>query len=196
MISTIIGIEPGLTAPENITGRGELLLNTVPLDTLPHLAARLLPGRVVWVVSEAVEEAAGQISGLRRLLPEARFDVYIPPLFKNICAAMRAGATGCYALEGPEENGLFIDQKCADAMRGYLLSRQKPAEPPVKLSDTERQLLTMLATGKSITESAGIMYLTADTVRNYYVSLRRKTETRDRAELLLWAIKYGVVEVE
>ncbi|MCL2433112.1 MAG: LuxR C-terminal-related transcriptional regulator [Clostridia bacterium] len=198
MISTIIGVEEGLTAPENITGPDELLLNTVPLSKLPHLAARLLPGRVVWVVKEAVEEAAGQISSLLRLLPQSRFDVVLPPLYKSICAAIRAGATACYTPEGPFDGkkGLFIDQNCAEAMRGHLLARQKPKEPPVKLTDNEKQLLNMLATGKSITESAGILYLTADTVRNYYVVLRRKTNTRDRAELLLWAIKHGVVEIE
>ncbi|MCL2433202.1 MAG: LuxR C-terminal-related transcriptional regulator [Clostridia bacterium] len=197
-ISTIIGVEQELSLPDDITGRDELLLNTVPLDDLPHLAARLMPGRVVWVVKEAVEEAAGQISGLLRLLPGARFDVYIPPEYKKIQTVIRAGATGCYALDDApgSENGLFIDQKCAEALRGYLLAHQKPTQPPVKLSETERHLLNMLATGKSITETAGILFLTADTVRNYYVSLRRKTATRDRAELLIWAVKHGVVELE
>ncbi|MCS7264923.1 MAG: response regulator transcription factor [Armatimonadetes bacterium] len=61
-----------------------------------------------------------------------------------------------------------------------------------ELTTRERDILRLLAQGKSNREIAQTLYLTEKTVRNYVSNILRKLEVNSRTEAALLAAKHGV----
>lgn len=61
-----------------------------------------------------------------------------------------------------------------------------------ELTPRERDILRLLAQGKSNREIAQTLYLTEKTVRNYVSNILRKLEVNSRTEAALLAEKHGV----
>ena len=67
--------------------------------------------------------------------------------------------------------------------------------PPIEsLSAREQQVLQLLTHGLSNAEMGDQLYLSPRTVEKYVSSLLRKTDTSNRAQLVRFAIKHGLVE--
>jgi DNA-binding NarL/FixJ family response regulator len=67
--------------------------------------------------------------------------------------------------------------------------------PPIEsLSNREQQVLQLLTHGLSNAEMGNQLYLSPRTVEKYVSSLLRKTDTSNRAQLVRFAIKHGLVE--
>jgi len=63
--------------------------------------------------------------------------------------------------------------------------------PVVQLSGRERQVLSLLAQGKTNKEIAAALFIAEVTARDYVSGIYRKTETGNRAEAAAWAIRHG-----
>lgn len=119
--------------------------------------------------------------------------------------ALRAGAIG-YVLK--ESKGAEILHAVRDAAQGqrYLspalsdriissyLQHDPAAEDPYDLlTDRERDVLHLAALGLTATEIAERLTLGVRTVESYRTSLMRKLEFRHQTDLVLYAIKRGII---
>ncbi|MFI5255367.1 MAG: response regulator transcription factor, partial [Candidatus Limnocylindrales bacterium] len=74
-----------------------------------------------------------------------------------------------------------------------------PSETPEdaydSLSEREREILLLAATGHTNREIARDLHLSEQTVHNYRAAVMEKLGFHDRVELLKYAIRRGVIEV-
>ena len=64
----------------------------------------------------------------------------------------------------------------------------------MSISTREREVLELLTHGLSNAEIGSKLYLSPRTVEKYVSSLLRKTSSNNRAELVRFAIKHGIVD--
>ena len=68
--------------------------------------------------------------------------------------------------------------------------------PLEKLSPREREILQLVAEGKTSQEIAGRLSISPKTVDTYRSRLMRKIEVEDMAGLVKFAIQHGVISLE
>ncbi len=68
-------------------------------------------------------------------------------------------------------------------------------EPPVTLSDRELEVLLLICKGLSNQEIADQLFISKRTVDHHRASLLTKTDTRNAASLVIYAIKHKMIEV-
>jgi NarL family two-component system response regulator LiaR len=121
--------------------------------------------------------------------------------------AVRNGASG-YLLKGTPRAQLvaavkgtaagesFIDPKVAGRLLDHIAIRGAPTADSTlmdSLTERERDVLALLARGKSNTEIAKELYLSPGTVRNYISSILTKLDVTDRTQAALLALRHGLV---
>ena len=68
-------------------------------------------------------------------------------------------------------------------------------EHSAPLTRREEELLRVLATGVSLTEAAGLLYISVKTVKNHLSSIYQKLACHDRAQAVLLAARMGIVQI-
>jgi DNA-binding NarL/FixJ family response regulator len=121
--------------------------------------------------------------------------------------AIRNGAVGYLLKDTPQEelvkaiidtaHGLsHIDPHVAGKILERVTQQSTPATPDRKLisqlSDREREILRLLATGLSNTEIAQTLFLSEGTVKNYVSALFAKLGVTDRTQAAILAIRTGL----
>ncbi len=123
----------------------------------------------------------------------------------SVFQAMRAGARG-YLLKGAGEQeieravrdvvggeaifGPAVAQRVLDYLTGTAPRQQQEAFP--ELSDRERDVLTLLAEGRSNPDIARQLYLSPKTVRNHVSNIFTKLQVADRAQAIIKARDAGL----
>jgi DNA-binding NarL/FixJ family response regulator len=69
------------------------------------------------------------------------------------------------------------------------------ADPVVALSDRELEVLLLICKGLSNQEIAEKLFISKRTVDHHRASLLTKTNTRNAASLVIYAIKHKMIEV-
>ncbi|MCO5175860.1 MAG: response regulator transcription factor [Thermomicrobiales bacterium] len=149
-------------------------------------------------------EATRQITAT---VPHTR--VLVVTMFEDdnsVFAAIRAGARG-YLLKGAGRDemlrairavaggeAIFSSAIAERLLQHFSTSRaSKPATATFpELTDRERQILTLLAEGKTNTEIANALFLTNKTVRNYVSNVIAKMQVADRTQAILRARDAGI----
>jgi len=123
--------------------------------------------------------------------------------------AIRNGASGYLLKDAPQEelvkaiidtaNGLsHIDPHVAGKLFDRITQQPVSVMPDGKLisqlSDREREVLRLLATGLSNTEIAQTLFLSEGTVKNYVSALFSKLGVADRTQAAILAIRAGFVD--
>ena len=79
----------------------------------------------------------------------------------------------------------------------------RPSPPPetsgpsrTLLSKREEEVLRLLATGVSIPEAAGRLYISVKTVKNHLSSIYQKLDAHDRAQAVLKAVRMGLINLD
>jgi DNA-binding CsgD family transcriptional regulator len=86
----------------------------------------------------------------------------------------------------------------AAAEYALLLVTEEPCEPTAapglpRLSARERELVTLVAQGRTDAQIAGQLYISIRTVRSHLDRIRDKTGSRRRADLTRLALQSGLV---
>ncbi len=117
---------------------------------------------------------------------------------------LRAGASGYLTKESaPDElisairkvsmGGKYVTPSLAEKLASDLVADgKKPLHET--LSDREYQVLCMIASGKTVTEIAGELFLSEKTISTYRSRILEKMKMKTNAELIHYAIKHGLVE--
>jgi two-component system, NarL family, response regulator LiaR len=121
--------------------------------------------------------------------------------------AIRAGAVGYLLKDTPRANliraieGTYAGQNYLDpAVAGKIIAQ---AANPGSRADTtlakdlslrEREILRLLARGKSNSDIASLLFLTEGTVRNYVSSIFSKLNVSDRTQAAVIALRHGLAD--
>jgi DNA-binding NarL/FixJ family response regulator len=103
------------------------------------------------------------------------------------------------ALEALEHNKTFFTARVADlVLSGYLNKTQRPAKNNLSLpslTSREREILQLLAEGKSTKEVACHLNLSVKTAETHRSNIMRKLGLHSVSELVLYAVRNNVVQV-
>lgn len=123
----------------------------------------------------------------------------------SLFAAMRAGARA-YVVKGADEsemlrvvrvvaNGeVLFGPLIAERLMGFFSRTQSMAEARTfpDLTDREREILSLIAQGRSNTAIANQLFLSPNTVRNHISSIFDKLQVTDRAQAIMRAREAGM----
>jgi DNA-binding NarL/FixJ family response regulator len=124
-----------------------------------------------------------------------------------IRAALTGGARGYLALESAADGDLIQAVRAVAAGEMYLSSElavskapalpaSRPTPPAARLTERERQVLTLVARGRSNREIAGMLGLSANTVAVHRANLMKTLAVRKTAALVLYAVRHGLVTAD
>jgi len=141
---------------------------------------------------------------IRRISPSAKtLLVTIHNEEPYVLSALRAGVTG-YVLK--TQAGAELVQAVNEVLYGkiYLspgisrsvleIYKDRAELPPDPLSPRERQILQLVAEGKSTKEAASIMGVSEKTAESHRTHLMSKLDIHQTAGLVRYAIKHGLVQ--
>lgn len=81
-------------------------------------------------------------------------------------------------------------------LEDYLrIENSKPESEPELLSPREREILQLIAEGKTSREIAEILYLSVKTVQSHRSSLMQKLDLHDRGDLIKYAIQKRIIQI-
>lgn len=123
---------------------------------------------------------------------------------EGVRAALAAGARGYLALEGAADGDLLQAVRSLAAGEMYLspelaVSSAPAAKPPSaspRLTERERQVLTLVARGRSNREIAEMLGLSANTIAVHRANLMKTLAVRKTAALVLYAVRHGLVTAD
>jgi DNA-binding NarL/FixJ family response regulator len=126
---------------------------------------------------------------------------------EHIYRAFQAGAQGYVLKEsaGPEvvaavravhAGRRYLSQKIAETVLDDYVRDRKSSGPLDSLSTRERQILQLVAEGKTTAETAQVLFLSPKTVETYRSRVMHKLGVRDFAGLVRFAVQHGLTPLE
>jgi len=82
----------------------------------------------------------------------------------------------------------------AEQMERHRAWREEVSERLESLTDREREVLELLAKGRSPRQVAEALFISVNTVRTHIGNLLEKLEASSRAEAIVWAWRHGLIE--
>jgi DNA-binding NarL/FixJ family response regulator len=183
-------------------GDGRIALRMIP---------ELLPEVVIMDISMPGLDGIGATLQIQRTCPEVRVIILsVHSTSEHIFQALRAGARGYLVKESAGDE--VVDAVYALRAGRYYFS-QAIADKVVanfadnsqgrswislleRLSSREREVLCLLAAGKSNQEIAETLYISIKTVETYRSRMMQKLELRDFASLVKFAIRHGLATLD
>ncbi len=149
------------------------------------------------------------IEATRRIVHDSpQMGVIVVTMFEDddsVFAAMRAGARG-YVLKGADQDEILkviravasgeahFGPKIARRLMSFFSTPRpaSPAEAFPELTAREREILGLIAAGKSNPEIAKLLYLSPKTVRNHISNIFTKLQVADRVQAIIRAREAGL----
>ncbi len=119
--------------------------------------------------------------------------------------AIRAGAAGFLTKETAPERlveavrraaggGRYVSDAVADKLATFVSSAGAGRAPHELLSNREFEIMRLIASGKTVSEIGKELALSVKTVSTHRARLLKKMGLRTNAELMRYAVRYGLVE--
>jgi len=168
------------------------------------LAERHRPDVVLLDLSMPVMNGIAAVRELARVSPATKVIILTMHTEEHyILEALRAGVKGCVSkTQAPEHllqairevcrGGVYLSPSVSGVVvQGYLAKSETPYDP---LTDRERQVLQLIAEGKTTKEVAVILGVSVKTAESHRSSLMSKIDVHSTAEVVRYAIRRGLVE--
>ena len=120
---------------------------------------------------------------------------------RTVVPALRAGAAGYVyknvdpealagAIRSVHAGHVLLEPEVADA----LLADEESSEPAERgqLTDREREVLALIADGRSNREIARTLVLSEKTIKTHVSNILMKLDLADRTQAALWAVRHGL----
>lgn len=124
-----------------------------------------------------------------------------------VLPALKAGAAGYVLKRAPDDSlvqairtvyqgGTYLDPRVSAVVVEDLRHHTAgtPTNPFDRLTEREREVLTLLAQGKTYQEVAETLFISVKTVDFHRANLMRKLGLKNRTELTRFAIQHGLVD--
>jgi two-component system, NarL family, response regulator NreC len=171
-----------------------------------QLARRLRPEVVLMDIGMPLLRGFDATERIKRYCPETKvliFSIYEDDDMVARCLA--AGASGyvlkdtpplqlIYAIQAVRKGEKYMSPKVLKSFVTQHVNRATAVTPYDLLSDREREVLVMLAEGKSLKEVAEHLTLSVKTVDAHKCSIMRKLEIHSRSDLIRYAIRTHLIE--
>lgn len=168
------------------------------------LAGQLHPDVILLDISMPNLNGIGAVRELARVSPLSKVIVLTMHTEEHyILEALRAGVKGCVSkTQAPEHllqairevcrGGVYLSPSVSGVVvQGYLSKSETPFDP---LTDRERQVMQLIAEGKTTKEVAVILGVSVKTAESHRSSLMGKLDIHSTAEVVRYAIRRGLVE--
>jgi two-component system, NarL family, response regulator NreC len=168
------------------------------------IAARLRPDVLVIDLAMPALGGIGAVREIARASPRTKsilLTMYTEE--HHILEALRAGVRGCVsktqaaehlleAIRAVQEGEVYLSPSVSGAIvQAYLAKTDSPPDP---LTGRERQVLHLIAEGKTSKEIAGILGVTVKTVETHRGKLMEKLDIHGTAGLVRYAIRQGLLQ--
>jgi DNA-binding NarL/FixJ family response regulator len=168
------------------------------------MAERLQPGVIV---IDLAMPALNGIDAAREILRRAtRAKVILLTMYTeehHVLEALRAGVKGCVSKSQAAEHllqaikdvcagGVYLSPHVSGAVvQAYLAKTELPYEP---LTPRERQVLQLIAEGKTTKEAAAVLDVSVKTAETHRTNLMEKLDIHSTAGLVRYAIRRGILQ--
>jgi DNA-binding NarL/FixJ family response regulator len=173
------------------------------------LAERLKPTLVLMDIAMPGLNGLDATARIKNVLPQTR--VIIVSMHDDeeyVTRALRAGASG-YLLKNaaptelkPTIEAVAVGEVClSPAISRQLVERhlhgpQEDDSPLARLTPRQREILQLIAEGKSTKQIAGLLSISVKTAETHRAQLMERLEIHDVAGLVRYAIRHGLVRAE
>jgi DNA-binding NarL/FixJ family response regulator len=159
-----------------------------------HWGFRLLLTEQPWVerclTASSVEEAGAELcEAIRRDSPRTRVLLISGAGWISPQAAKAAGASGFVSKDWSANDVAMAVRMVGKGMTVFAPRAEQPAAP---LSEREREVLSLMASGATNKEIADRLFLSPHTVKEHTSALYRKLNVRNRAEAVQRAERLGL----
>lgn len=192
-LKTILSEENDFSVAAEASNAGEILeiLKKQPIDII--LLDISLPGR----------SGIDLIKELKQLYPDLPvLIVSMHPEENFALRSLKLGASGYItkdsssadfisAVKKVAAGGLFISPRLSEIL-GRHAAGKKEQLPHEKLSDREFQVLRLIASGKTLSQVADELFLSAATVSTYRSRILEKMNLNSNAELILYVVTHNL----
>ena len=174
----------------------ELVAKHAPQVAVMDISMPLLNG------IEATRQIVAENSGVKVIILSTFVDK------RYVSAALEAGARGYVVKSGAStdlvravrvavQNQTFLSPEVADMVVAGFVGREKPSEVTVYnlLTPREREVLQLLAEGKSTKEIAAVLHVSVKTIETHRAKIMQKLELRSVAELTKYAVREGITSL-
>jgi two-component system response regulator NreC len=171
-------------------------------------AHSLLPDVVLMDIAMPVMTGLQATEAIKRELPQIQVVVVtMHEDYQYFFEVLRAGASG-YVLKGASsadllaavraahEGGVYLHPNVAKNLVADYVKRMEPGEEKAHydgLSERERQVLTLVAEGRTSQQIADQLYLSINTVQTHRAHIMEKLKLQNRAELIRYALRKGFI---
>jgi DNA-binding NarL/FixJ family response regulator len=168
------------------------------------LAEQFRPDVILLDLAMPMLNGIGAVREIARVSPRTKIIVLTMHTEEHhILEALRAGVKGCVSkTQAPEHllqairevcgGGVYLSPSVSGVIvQGYLAKTELPYDP---LTNRERQVLQLIAEGKTSKEVAVILGVTVKTAESHRSTLMEKLDIHSTAVLVRYAIRRGLVE--
>jgi two-component system response regulator NreC len=176
-----------------------------------HLAREMRPAVIVMDITMPVMDGLAATRAIKRDTPEVQ--VLILTMHESdeyFFRVLQAGASGYVlkqaaasdliaAIRAVARGEVFLYPSVARKLVSDYLSRAKAGEAPdvyEQLTPREREVLVLIAEGLSNREIARRLMLSLSTVQTHYSHILEKLGLHNRAELIKYAIRRGLIDLD
>lgn len=135
---------------------------------------------------------------VRRWSPDTRIVIFTGLTATGLLSELvAAGVDGLFMKRGDPahlEDGIRLILRGAKVISPDVLELLEDKETNIELTDRERQILSLIATGCSNKEIAERLGVSLKTVDNHRTNLMRKLDVHSVAELLSYALREGLLD--
>ncbi|MEU3316457.1 response regulator transcription factor [Streptomyces sp. NPDC006662] len=122
---------------------------------------------------------------------------------RTVVPALRAGAAGYLykdidpdalagAIRSVHAGHVLLQPEVAEALLAAQDDQGAPAGRPGSLTEREREVLGLIADGRSNREIARALVLSEKTVKTHVSNILMKLDLSDRTQAALWAVRHGI----